>query len=73
MITGTERAGVAVYGGGGREARKISRPPKPSSAPRPLSTFDNHPQARLGTFETMMATHNAKRSISTILRKYKGL
>ena len=72
-LTGTEGAGVAVYGGGGREARKISTPPKLSPAPRHLSIFDNHPQARLGTFDPMMATHNAKRSISTILRKNRGL
>ena len=36
---------------------------------RPLSTFDSHPQAKLGTFETKMAARCAKSSISTILRK----
>ena len=34
-LTGTEGAGVAVYGGGGREARKISPPSKPSPPPPP--------------------------------------
>ena len=36
---------------------------------RPPSTFDIHPQAKLGTFETKMAARCAKSSISTILRK----
>ena len=39
----------------------------------PLSRFDAHLQAKLETFETKMAARSAKRSISTILRKNRGL
>ena len=40
---------------------------------RPLSRFDTHPQATLGTFETKMAARNDKRFISVILWKIRGL
>ena len=36
------------------------------TVPRPVSRFDTHRQARFRTFETKMATSNAKKSISTI-------
>ena len=62
----TEGIGVAVYkGGGGGTSSQI--------IPWPLSEFDTHPQARLKTLETKISACNAKRLISTILPKNRGL
>ena len=62
-----------VYSGVGKEAGKTETPSiflvSSQTVLRPLSGFDTLPQARLGTLETRMVARNAKRSISTILRK----
>ena len=41
--------------------------------PRPLSKFDTYSKARLGTFETNMASCKDRCSFPTILRKNRGL
>ena len=40
---------------------------------RPLSRFDTHPQARLGTFETKMAALKGRCSIAAILPKNRAM
>ena len=57
-VTSLAGEGYQIYlGGGGVEAPTVTNP-------------EAHP---LSTFETKMATRNATRSISAILRKNKGL
>ena len=56
-VTSLAGEGYQIYLGGGVEAPTVTNP-------------EAHP---LSTFETKMATRNATRSISAILRKNKGL
>ena len=55
-VEGEERVGVRLI-------------PVGEECPPSLSRFDPHLQAKLGTFETKMAARNAKRSITTNLRR----
>ena len=51
---GADQGFIAVGGGGGGY---FSFAPVPLPKPSPTSRFDAHSHARLGTFETKMATH----------------
>ena len=68
----TEGEGVGVYssdvGGEGADFLAFSQ-----TIPLPLSRFNTHTQARLRTFETRMVACSAKRAISAVLQKNRGL
>ena len=51
------RDGPKVYRGGGGGGGYFAFAPVPLPKPSPASRFDAQPHARLGTFETKMATH----------------
>ena len=53
----SHRGGPMVYSGGGGGGIFFFCP-RASIKPFPTSRFDAHPHARLGTFETKMATHD---------------
>ena len=63
--------GISIGGlhSSGREAIVLFFLPPTQMVAYPLSRFDTHPQARLGTFETKLASNNAKYSILIILEK----
>ena len=69
----TEGEGVGVYSSdGGREGADFFFAFS-QTIPLPLSRFNTHTQARLRTFETRMVACSAKRAISAILQKNRGL
>lgn len=70
----TKGEGVGVYssdGGGGEGAEFFFA--FSQTIPLPLSRFSTLTEARLRTFETRMAVRSAKRAISAILQKNRGL